>query len=231
MTASEWRTRVRILVVEDEPKLAASLHEGLREARYTVDVASEGREALDFVSTSTYDAMILDIQLPGVDGFSVCRTIRSRGDATPILMLTARDAVADKIAGLDHGADDYLTKPFVFDEMLARLRALLRRNSSQKDGLLRVADVTLDPAARLVRRGDRQIDLTSREYCLLEVLMRRPDWIVTRDAIIESVWGFEYPDSSNLLEVYVGRLRRKLGEPALIQTVRGTGYRVQEPLG
>src|SRR4051812_36701455 len=158
MTASEWRTRVRILVVEDEPKLAASLHEGLREARYTVDVASEGREALDFVSTSTYDAMILDIQLPGVDGFSVCRTIRSRGDATPILMLTARDAVADKIAGLDHGADDYLTKPFVLDEMLARLRALLRRNSSQKDGLLRVADVALDPAARLVRRGDRQID-------------------------------------------------------------------------
>jgi DNA-binding response OmpR family regulator len=223
------RSSVRILVVEDERKLAASLGEGLRDAHYTVDVATDGHEALDYVRTSTYDALILDIQLPGVDGLDVCRWVRARGDATPILMLTARDTLADKVAGLDRGADDYLTKPFALDELLARLRALLRRNSQQKDGLLRVGDLTLDPAARAVERMTRPIELTKREYCILETLMRRPGWVVTRDAIIESVWGFEFPDSSNLIEVYIARLRRKLGEPTLIQTVRGTGYRIQDP--
>jgi two-component system response regulator MprA len=220
---------MRVLVVEDEPKLAASLDEGLRDADYTVDVAVDGEEALDYTSTSTYDAIVLDILLPRVDGLEVCRRVRARGSQTPILMLTARDTLHDKVAGLDRGADDYLTKPFELAELLARLRALLRRNGTQRDGLLRVADLALDPASRAVSRAERPIDLTRREYAILETLLRRPRWVVTRDAIIESVWGFEYPDSSNLIDVYVGRLRRKLGEPALIQTVRGTGYRLQEP--
>ena len=220
---------MRVLVVEDEPKLAASLDECLREADYTVDVAFDGEEALDFTRTSTYDAIVLDIQLPRLDGLEVCRRVRAHGSVTPILLLTARDTVEDKVAGLDRGADDYLTKPFELAELLARLRALLRRTGVQKDGLLRLADLTLDPAARTVHRAERPIELTKREYAILETLLRRPGWVMTRDAIIESVWGFEFPDSSNLIEVYVGRLRRKLGEPGLIQTVRGTGYRLQEP--
>jgi two-component system, OmpR family, response regulator MprA len=220
---------MRVLVVEDEPKLAASLDESLREADYTVDVASDGEEALDFTRTSTYDAIVLDIQLPRVDGLEVCRRVRAHGSVTPILLLTARDTVEDKVAGLDRGADDYLTKPFELAELLARLRALLRRTGAQKDGLLRLGDLTLDPAAHAVHRAERPIELTRREYAILETLLRRPGWVITRDAIIESVWGFEFPDSSNLIEVYVGRLRRKLGEPSLIQTVRGTGYRMQEP--
>jgi two-component system response regulator MprA len=220
---------MRILVVEDEPKLAAALDEGLREAQYTVDVAADGEEALDFARTSTYDAMVLDIQLPSIGGLEVCRRVRAQGSLTPILLLTARDTPDDKVAGLDRGADDYLTKPFELAELLARLRALLRRNGAQKDGLLRVADLVLDPASRAVHRAERPIELTTREYKILETLLRRPGWVVTRDAIIESVWGFEFPDSSNLIEVYVGRLRRKLGEPPLILTVRGSGYRLQEP--
>jgi DNA-binding response OmpR family regulator len=220
---------MRVLVVEDEPKLAASLGEGLREAEYMVDLAANGEEALAYASTSNYDAIVLDILLPRVNGLEVCRRVRAGGSLTPILMLTARDTLDDKVAGLDHGADDYLTKPFELAELLARLRALLRRNGSQRGGLLRVADLTLDPASREVHRSERPIDLTKREYAILETLLRRPGWVVTRDAIIESVWGFEYPDSSNLIDVYVGRLRRKLGDPALIQTIRGTGYRMQEP--
>jgi DNA-binding response OmpR family regulator len=220
---------MRILVVEDEPKLAASLDEGLREAEYTVDVATDGEEALGYTSTTAYDAIVLDIQLPRVDGLEVCRRVRAGGSVTPILLLTARDALDDKVSGLDRGADDYLTKPFELAELLARLRALLRRNGFQKDGLLRVADLMLDPASRAVQRSKRPIDLTKREYAILETLLRRPGWVVTRDAIIDSVWGFEYPDSSNLIDVYVGRLRRKLGDPSLIQTVRGIGYRIQEP--
>jgi DNA-binding response OmpR family regulator len=220
---------MRTLVVEDEPKLAFALCEGLREAEYIVDVAVDGEEALLYAGTSSYDAIVLDVLLPRIDGLEVCRRLRAGGSQTPILLLTARDTVGDKVAGLDRGADDYLTKPFELAELLARLRALLRRNGSQRDGLLRISDLTLDPASRIVRRAERSIDLTSREYAILETLLRRPGWVVPRDAIIESVWGFEYPDSSNLIDVYVGRLRRKLGDPSLIQTIRGTGYRAQEP--
>jgi DNA-binding response OmpR family regulator len=220
---------MRALVVEDEPKLAAAIGEGLREAEYTVDVAADGEEALLYAGTSSYDVIVLDVLLPRIDGLEVCRRLRADGSQTPILLLTARDTLGDKVAGLDQGADDYLTKPFELAELLARLRALLRRNGPQRDGLLRISDLTLDPASRIVRRADHSIDLTSREYAILETLLRRPGWVVTRDAIIESVWGFEYPDSSNLIDVYVGRLRRKLGDPSLIQTIRGTGYRVQEP--
>jgi two-component system, OmpR family, response regulator len=223
----------RLLVVEDELKLGSALEEGLREAQYTVDLALDGEEALDFARTATYDAIVLDVLLPKIDGLEVCRRLRANGVATPILLLTARDSLDDKVIGLDSGADDYLTKPFAFDELRARLRALLRRNATSKEGVLRAGDVTLDPAAQIVRRDGRPIELTAREYRVLETLMRRPGWIVSRDAIIESVWGFDYPDSSNLVDVYIGRLRRKLGERAgqpLIQTVRGAGYRLQQAL-
>ncbi|MGE3268955.1 MAG: response regulator transcription factor [Chloroflexota bacterium] len=218
---------MRILVVEDEPRMAATLGEGLREAGYTVDIAVDGAEGLDYLSTVPYDAVLLDVQLPKLDGFEVCRQMRAKGLLTPVLMLTARDTTADKIHGLDSGGDDYLTKPFAFDEMLARLRALLRRGSTQRDPRLQVSDLSLDPAARLVDRGGREIALTRREYAILETLMRRPGWIVSRDELIESVWGFDFPDESNLVEVYVGRLRKRLGPPPLIHTVRGIGYRMQ----
>jgi DNA-binding response OmpR family regulator len=220
----------RVLVVEDELKLACALEEGLGQAQFTVDVAEDGEGALDFARTTRYDAIVLDILLPRVDGLEVCRRLRADGTLTPILMLTARDAVPDRVAGLDSGADDYLVKPFALSELLARLRALLRREAARKDGTLRLGELTLDPAARLVAWANQPLDLTPREYRFLETLLRRPGWIVTRELLVESVWGFDYPDSSNLIEVYVGRLRRKLnaaGAPPLIQTVRGAGYRLQ----
>jgi DNA-binding response OmpR family regulator len=221
----------RVLVVEDEFKLACAIEEGLSQAQFTVDVAEDGEEALDFARTTRYDAVVLDILLPRVDGLEVCRRLRANGTLTPILMLTARDAVPDRIAGLDSGADDYLVKPFAFGELLARLRALLRREAARKDGLLRLAELTLDPAALIARWDDRPLDLTGREYRLLETLLRRSGWIVSRELIVDSVWGFDYPDSSNLIDVYIGRLRRKLstaGAPPMIRTVRGVGYRLEE---
>jgi two-component system OmpR family response regulator len=197
-----------------------------------VDVAYDGDEALVFARTATYDAMVLDVLLPRVDGFEVCRRLRASGSLTPILLLTARDAEEDKIVGLDSGADDYLTKPFSFGELMARLRALLRRNASQKSGLLQVSDLTLDPATRVVCWRGEPLELTARDYRVLETLMRRPGWVVTRDAMTESVWGYGSSESSNLIEVYIRRLRRKLeehGAPPLIHTVRGAGYRLQDP--
>jgi two-component system response regulator MprA len=218
-------------MVEDEPKLGPALKAGLREAQYTVDLALDGEEALDFARAVDYDAIVLDILLPKLDGLQVCRRLRAAGTRTPILLLTARDALEDKVAGLDSGADDYLTKPFALDELLARLRALLRREASRKEPLLRLGDLALDPAAQRVTHGKRLINLTTREYRLLETLLRRSGAVVTREMIVESVWGFDYPDTSNLVEVYIGRLRRKLtegGGTPLIQTVRGAGYRLQE---
>ncbi len=222
----------RLLVVEDEVKLGQALVEGLTRAQYTVDYARDGEEALDYAGTSGYDVMLLDVMLPKIDGFEVCRRLRADGVRTPILMLTARDAIGDRIAGLDSGADDYLVKPFAFGELLARIRALLRRDATTKEETLRIADLTLEPAAQRVLWAGRPVDLTAREYRILDVLMRRPGWIVSREALIESVWGFDFTDTSNLVEVYVGRVRRKLSEqgaPALIQTVRGAGYRLREP--
>jgi two-component system response regulator MprA len=174
--------------------------------------------------------MLLDIMLPRVDGLDVCRRLRASGDRTPILILTAKDAVADRVAGLDCGADDYLTKPFAFDELLARVRALLRREAERKESVLRVGGLTLDPATRRVRWDEAEVDLTDREYRVLEVLLRRAGQIVPRDVIVDSVWGFEYPDSSNLLDVYLGRLRRKLaacGAPPMMQSMRRAGVRVR----
>lgn len=222
---------MRALVVEDEAKLGCALQEGLSDAQFTVDLAADGEEALDFARTTPYDVIVLDLLLPRVDGLSVCRRLRATGVRTPILMLTAKDTIPDRITGLDSGADDYLVKPFALGELLARLRALLRRDSASKEGVLRMADLVLDPATQEVRRAGRPLDLTPREYGVLETLMRRPGWVVSRDAVVESVWGFDYPDSSNLVDVYIGRLRRKLGaagEQPLIRTVRGGGYRLKE---
>jgi DNA-binding response OmpR family regulator len=219
------------VLVEDESKLAGVLAERLGAAQYTVDLAGDGEEALAFASTTRYDAIVLDLQLPRIDGLEVCRRLRSSGALTPILLLTARDSVQDKIVGLDNGADDYLTKPFALGELLARLRALLRREASQKDGKLRFLDLTLDPATQIVRWGERQVDLTAREFRILATLMHHPGWVVSREMIIEGVWGFGFSDSSNLVEVYIRRVRRKLAEagaPPLIGTVRGAGYRLQE---
>jgi DNA-binding response OmpR family regulator len=222
----------RLLLVEDELRLGVTLEEGLDRAQYTVDLARDGQEALDFVRVGVYDVIVLDVMLPKLSGFDVCRQLRSDGIQTPILMLTARDAVSDRIKGLDSGADDYLIKPFAFGELLARIRALLRRDTPTRDTKVRVGDLTLDPAAQRIDWQERPVDLTAREYRVLDTLMRKPGWIVSRDSLIESVWGFDFTDTSNLVEVYIGRIRRKLAEvgaPALIQTVRGAGYRLREP--
>ena len=222
----------RLLLVEDELKLGVTLEEGLDRAQYTVDLARDGQEALDFAHVGAYDVIVLDVMLPKISGFEVCRRLRSDNVRTPILMLTARDAVTDRIEGLDSGADDYLVKPFAFGELLARIRALLRREAPTREATLRVGDLTLDPAAQRIDWQERRVDLTAREYRILETLMRRPGWIVSRDALIENVWGFDFTDTSNLVEVYIGRIRRKLAEsgaPSLIQAVRGAGYLMREP--
>lgn len=222
---------MKVLVVDDEPAVLAAVERALKLAGYEVEAAANGEQALKSVTASAPDAMVLDILMPGVDGIEVCKRVRAAGDATPILMLTARDAVNDRVDGLDAGADDYLIKPFALDELLARLRALLRRAAPSGAKTLRFADLTLDPATREVHRGDRRIDLTRTEFLLLELLMRNPRRVMTREVILEQVWGFDFGPSSNSLEVYVGYLRRKTeagGEKRLIQTVRGVGYVLRE---
>jgi two-component system OmpR family response regulator len=223
---------MRLLVAEDELRLACVLEQKLSNANYTVDLACNGEEALDYARTCSYDVMVLDVLLPHIDGLEVCRQLREIGIVTPIMLLTARDAEQDRILGLDSGADDYLTKPFYFGELLARLRALLRRSASQKGGVLKLDDLTLDPATQVVCWQDNKVVLTARDYRVLETLMRRPGWVVSREAIIESVWGFGFSEASNLVEVYIRRVRRKLAEcgaPSLIHTIRGAGYRLQSP--
>ncbi|HEY8201618.1 MAG TPA: response regulator transcription factor [Actinomycetota bacterium] len=218
---------MRVLVVDDEPPVRTALERALRLAGYDVALAEGGEQALRTVAAAAPDAIVLDVLMPGVDGLEVCRRIRSAGDTTPILMLTARDAISDRVAGLDAGADDYLVKPFALDELLARLRALLRRTSPDGGKVLRFGDLTLDPGTREVRRGDRPIDLTRTEFHLLELFMRNPRRVLTRDVILEQVWGFNFGPASNSLDVFAGYLRRKTeagGEPRLIHTVRGVGY-------
>jgi DNA-binding response OmpR family regulator len=218
---------VRILLVEDEPQAAAMLAKGLREQAYAVDVAEDGDAALYEAGVNDYDLLVLDVMLPGRSGMDVCRALRSQGVATPILMLTARDAVSDRVAGLDAGADDYLAKPFDLDELLARVRALLRRGPALQDTVLTVADLSLDTRTRRVRRAGRDIDLTAKEYALLEFLMRRAGDVVGRSDIGEHVWDSAYDAFSNRIEVYVQRLRRKLDDGhalKLIRTRRGAGY-------
>ncbi len=218
-----------ILVVDDDPKIRSVLSRGLRFEGYTVQVAEDGPQALQMARTAPPDLVLLDVMLPGMDGLELCARLR-RGLSAPILMLTARDAVPDRIAGLDSGADDYLVKPFDFDELLARIRALLRRVQPQDEDLLNFADLRLDTVTREVFRGDRALDLTTREYELLLLFLRHPRHVLTREQILDHVWGTPYVES-NAIEVHIGRLREKLeaaGEPRLIQTLRGAGYALRE---
>jgi two-component system, OmpR family, response regulator MprA len=218
-----------ILIVDDDPNICSVLRRGLRFEGYTVHVAEDGLQALEMARTEPPDLVVLDVMLPQMDGLEVCRRLR-RGTAAPILMLTARDAVPDRIAGLDSGADDYLVKPFDFDELLARVRALLRRVQPPDAAVLRFADLRLDTGTREAFRGDRTIELTTREYELLVLFLRHPRRVLTRDQIFDHVWGSASVDS-NAIEVHIGRLRDKLeaaGEPRLIQTVRGAGYALRE---
>jgi two-component system response regulator MprA len=221
-----------ILVVDDEPAVREAVERALRLDGHDVMLAAEGEEALVALDQRPPDAVVLDVLMPHVDGLELCRRMRLRGDRTPILMLTARDAVSDRVAGLDAGADDYLVKPFALDELLARVRALLRRAIPGSDRApLRYADVELDPVAHEARRGGRPIELTRTEFLLLELFMRHPRQVLTRSVIFENVWGYDFGPTSNSLEVYMGYLRRKTeagGEPRLLHTVRGVGYVLRE---
>lgn len=222
---------MRLLLVEDDAVIASSLAKGLREQSYAVDLARDGDAAVYQAAVNTYDVIVLDVMLPGRDGFSVCRELRRRGMATPVLMLTARDAVGDRIAGLDSGADDYLSKPFEFGELLARLRALLRRGPALSPAVLAVADLELDTRTQVATRGGRLIPLTTREYALLEYLARNAGRVVGRAEISDHVWDDNYDPISNLIESYINRLRRKLDVPGslpLIHTRRGAGYVLRE---
>jgi len=223
---------VKILVVDDEPQLRRALERALKLEGYEVALAADGVQALASVGGERPDAIVLDVLMPKRDGLEVCRELRARQDGTPVLMLTARAAVSDRVDGLDAGADDYLVKPFALEELLARLRALLRRdNGAGGDGQLAYADLTLDPGTREVHRGSRTVELTKTEFALLEELMRHPRQVLTRSQIFEAVWGYDFGPRSNSLEVYIGYLRRKTeagGEPRLIQTVRGVGYSLRE---
>jgi len=218
---------VRILVVDDEPSVRDALDRALRMDGYKVLLAGDGEEALEALANTPPDAVLLDVLMPAPDGLEVCRRLRAAGDRIPVLMLTARDAVPDRVKGLDAGADDYLVKPFALEELTARLRALLRRTGGPVGEKLRYADLELDPAGHTVTRGARPVELTRTEFLLLDLLLRHPRQVLTRGQIFEQVWGYDFGPSSNSLEVYVGYLRRKLeadGEPRLLHTVRGVGY-------
>src|SRR5215216_5409863 len=221
---------MRALVVEDEVKMAALIRRGLVEEGYAADVARTGEEALWMARATPYDAIVLDVMLPGRNGLEVCRSLRESGVWSPILMLTARDGVEDKVAGLDSGADDYLSKPFSFAELLARLRALTRRGPAERPAVLEVGSLRLDPARRQAWRGDKSIDLSAKEFSLLETFMRRPGEVLTRLDLLEHAWDFAYENKSNVVDVYVRYLRGKIDRPfglGSLETVRGVGYRLR----
>ena len=221
---------VRVLVVEDEKKLGELLGRGLREEGYAADLAGRGEDALWMARAVEYDAIVLDVMLPGIDGFEVCRRLRDDGIWTPVLMLTARDAVADRVSGLDTGADDYLTKPFSFEELLARLRALTRRAPVERPPVLEVDDLRLDPAAHRAWRGDRELDLSAKEFALLELFMRRRGITLSRTQLLDGAWDISFESRSNVVDVYVRYLREKIDRPFgrdSIETVRGVGYRLR----
>jgi two-component system, OmpR family, response regulator MprA len=223
---------MKILVVDDDRAVRESLRRALELQSYEVELASDGAEALEWLAADGQpDAVVLDILMPGIDGLEVCRQIRRRGNSVPVLMLTARDAVGDRVEGLDAGADDYLVKPFALEELLARIRALLRRASPAADGVLHFADLELDTGTREVRRGDDDVELTRTEFNLLELFMLNPRQVLTRSIIFERVWGYDFGFASNSLDVYIGYLRRKTeagGKQRLIHTVRGVGYAFRE---
>jgi DNA-binding response OmpR family regulator len=220
---------MRILVVEDERKIARFVQKGLKEFGFSVDVIGRGDEALEIILDNPFAAVVLDIMLPGCDGLSILRALRERSNAVPVLILTARGEIREKVEGLDLGADDYMAKPFAIEELAARLRALIRRQTGEDLVRYRIQDLTLDVATRIARRGNRRIDLTGREFSLLECLMRAPGRVFTRTQLCQQVWEYQFDAGTNLVEVYIQRLRRKVdgGEAAkLIQTVRGAGYRI-----
>jgi two-component system OmpR family response regulator len=225
---------MRVLVVEDEIKMAGLVRRGLTEEGLAVDVAGTGEDALIRAAATEYDAIVLDVMLPGISGFETCRRLREKGTWSPVLMLTARDSVEDRIAGLDGGADDYLTKPFSLGELSARLRALVRRQPNERPTVLAVGDIELDPARRRVARGGTEIDLSAKEFSLLETFMRSPGRVLTRFQLLEHAWDYSYEHRSNVVDVYVRYLREKLDRPfgvESIETVRGTGYRLREDGG
>jgi len=225
---------MRVLVVEDEIKMAGLLRRGLGEEGLAVDLAGSGEDALVRARATDYDAIVLDVMLPGINGFETCRRLRELGTWAPVLMLTARDAVEDRVEGLDGGADDYLTKPFSLAELLARLRALFRRQPPERPTVLRVGDIGLDPGTRRVARGDTEIDLSATEFALLETFMRSPGRVLSRFQLLEHVWDYSYESRSNIVDVYVRYLREKLDRPfgvQSIETVRGSGYRLREDGG
>ena len=225
---------MHVLVVEDEVKMAALIRRGLAEQGFAADIAATGEEALVMAGSSAYDAIVLDVVLPGFDGFETCRRLREDGIWAPVLMLTARGAIEDRVAGLDGGADDYLTKPFSFAELLARLRALVRRGQSERPSVVEVGDLRLDPATRQVWRGESEIVLSTKEFALLEAFMRRPGHVLTRMQLLEQAWEYDYEHRSNVIEVYVRYLRGKIDQPFgthSIETVRGAGYRLRKDGG
>jgi DNA-binding response OmpR family regulator len=225
---------MRVLVVEDEPAIAAFLVRGLTEHGYAVDHAADGAAALDLLQSATFDTVVLDILLPKVDGLAVCRRMRERGDRTPVLMLTARDTVDDRVRGLDTGADDYLVKPFAFAELMARVRALSRREPAAANPVLRIDGLQLDTTTRRAERDGRRIELTTKEYALLEYLMRNPDRVLTRTMIGDRLWNYDTVTTANVIDVYIGHLRRKIDDAhdaKLIHTVRGAGYKIAAPGG
>jgi len=225
---------MRILIVEDEPKLARLLARGLDEEGHAVDVAATGEDALWMAGAAPYDAIVLDVMLPGLDGFGVCRALRERKVWTPVLMLTARDAVEDRIQGLDSGADDYLLKPFAFTELLARLRALVRRGHTERPTQLEAGDLRLDPATRRVWRADTEIELSAKEFALLEVFLRHAGEVLSRVQLLDGAWDMAFESRSNVIDVYVRYLREKVDRPfgrRALETVRGVGYRLREDGG
>ncbi len=221
---------MRVLIVEDEVKMASLIRRGLREEGMSADVAAKGEDALWMAGSTEYDAIVLDVMMPGIDGFETCRRLREDGVWAPVLMLTARDAVEDRVAGLDTGADDYLTKPFSFSELLARLRALSRRGPVESPPVLQVGDLHLDPATRRVWRAETDIGLSTKEFALLETFMRRPGHVLERLQLLEHAWDYEYENRSNVVDVYVRYLREKIDRPfgvESLETVRGAGYRLR----
>jgi two-component system, OmpR family, response regulator len=222
---------MRVLVVEDEGKMAGLIRRGLQEEGMAVDVAERGEDALWMAGSTEFDAIVLDLMLPGIDGLETCRRLRDDGVWAPVLMLTARDAVSDRVAGLDHGADDYLVKPFSFAELLARLRALVRRPAGQRPAVLEVGDLRLDPATHRVSRDGTEISLSAKEFALLEVFMRHPGEAMSRFQLLEHAWDYDYENRSNVVDVYVRYLRKKVDRPFgtdSIETVRGVGYRMRK---
>ena len=225
---------VRVLVVEDDVRMAAAIRRGLRFEGLVVDLAGAGEDALRKVGATDYDAVVLDVMLPDIDGFETCRRLRAAGLWLPVIMLTARDSVDDRVRGLDGGADDYLTKPFSLAELLARLRALVRRGPVERPAVLEVGSLRLDPATREVRRGDHELELSAREFGLLETFMRRPGQVFTQPQLLEAAWDLGYEQRSNVVEVYVRYLREKIDRPfgvESIETVRGVGYRLRKDGG